>query len=218
MWITGDKCLLSLFLCGFTGTLSFMQHYVFGYGSLFSKESRANTAHTPHASLATLLDFARSWCFEDPEGYCALGITQATNNAVNGVLVHVEPHQLPYFDVRETGYRRVDVTQQLATRELLEQGDTVWTYIIEHPALPCVCHPITQTYLDVVLVGCLEYGHASAREFMETTDGWERTLINDRDTPIFKRGLRTAPFNHIDSLLTEFGLCTEYSSPHARPE
>jgi len=129
-----------------------MQHFLFGYGSLFSRESRANTAHTPRAQLATLHDVARSWCFEDPEGYCALGITQQSGGEVNGVLVHVAQEQLPHFDVREAGYTRCNVSAQFAQGEMPEGKVRVWTYVIDEPVHACDCHPIAQTYLDVVLV------------------------------------------------------------------
>jgi hypothetical protein len=82
----------------------------------------------------------------------------------------------------------------------------VWTYVIDEPVHACDCHPITQTYLDVVLAGCLEYGAHAASRFLDTTDGWERTLINDRHEPIFTRGLRNAPHTVIDRLLAEKGL------------
>jgi len=178
-----------------------MPHYIFGYGSLFSQESRERTAPTPQAWLATLRTYARSWCFEDPEGYCALGITHNELAHVNGVLIRVDAAHLPHFDEREAGYVRRDVTGQVACDVAIERNAVIWTYVIETPAPPCTCHPIAQTYLDVTLTGCLEYGAHIAEEFLRTTHGWERPWAHDRNLPIFKRGLRSAPHESIDALL-----------------
>lgn len=42
-------------------------------------------------------------------------------------------------------------------------------------------YPILQTYLDTCLKGYLEYGEAFAIEFLETTTGWSKFWLNDRE-------------------------------------
>jgi hypothetical protein len=46
---------------------------------------------------------------------------------------------------------------------------------------PDVEHPLLQSYIDVVIEGGLEYGEEFAREIVETTDGWSRSWLNDRE-------------------------------------
>jgi len=192
-----------------------MQHFIFGYGSLFSTESRANTANVPHAIPAVLNDYKRGWYFHDAEGYTALGITEQVRSTTNGVLVSVQKDQLPEFDMREGGYDRVLVPHnKLASGEkgVFKPEDKIWTYVVKNIQKPTQDHPIVQTYLDLTLIGCLEHGETTAREFVDTTHAWSRHWINDRRNPIFKRCLKYAPHTTLDTYLTPIlGIRKDYA-------
>lgn len=45
---------------------------------------------------------------------------------------------------------------------------------------PSISYPILQTYVDVCLAGCLEYGEDFAKEFIMSTFLWSRFWLNDR--------------------------------------
>jgi hypothetical protein len=72
---------------------------------------------------------------------------------------------------------------------------------------PSVHFPILQTYIDVVVSGCLEHGDAFAREFIQTTFKWSPYWLNERELAR-RPWLHQAQYMHIDALLGE--LVPEY--------
>ena len=43
------------------------------------------------------------------------------------------------------------------------------------------CFPILQSYIDICILGCLEYGEEAAKEFIQSTQGWQQAVwLNDR--------------------------------------
>ena len=77
---------------------------------------------------------------------------------------------------------------------------------VEAPGLgllpPSITHPILQTYIDVCLSGCLEYGEEFAREFIATTFLWTPYWLNERQ--IARRPwLHCKQYVKIDQLLRE---------------
>ncbi|KAJ3156152.1 hypothetical protein HDU86_004120 [Geranomyces michiganensis] len=56
---------------------------------------------------------------------------------------------------------------------------------LHHTPTPTI--PIPQSYVDVVLEGCLEYGPAFAADFVLHTKGWEGVWVNDRHADISVR-------------------------------
>jgi hypothetical protein len=81
-------------------------------------------------------------------------------------------------------------------------ASNVWVYITNTRVAPTLDCPITQSYLDVVVTGCLEIGKDFVAEFVRTTDGWDGFWINDRDQPRYRRHI-SADAEHIDTLLGE---------------
>ena len=69
---------------------------------------------------------------------------------------------------------------------------------------PSIQYPVLQTYLDVVITGCLEYGEDFAKEFIQTTFQWSPYWLNER-------ALARRPWVHepryvkIDSILKDTG-------------
>lgn len=62
----------------------------------------------------------------------------------------------------------------------------VWMYVPETHERPTSDFPVVQTYLDVVLNGCMQWGGVSAaEEFIRTTGGWSEYFLND--TPLGRR-------------------------------
>lgn len=128
--------------------------------------------------------------------------------------------------VFEKGFAKRRQGEQNATLD----GDSsisVWVYIQSYD-LPANPHyPITQSYLDIIMRGCLSISFDFARRFLETTDGWwhdskashqtggesaqdnivdHHTWINDRHKPMYVRADSDYSIKHgnvIDKLIEE---------------
>ena len=187
--------------------------FIFGFGSLISSESRSLTGDTGSCIPAKLTGFQRSWSGAFPildsslPGMTAVSVAEKADGSVNGVLVEIEPKNIPAFDKREEGYARVEVPMdkvQLcydaeatedASSTTLPSGSTIWVYIAPVTP-PSTTTPILQSYLDVILLGCLEYGEQFAKDFLLTTAGWEVAhhgcFVNDRTKPAYRRATQAA--------------------------
>ena len=133
-------------------------HYVFGYGSLVNASSRARSGYTGDAIPVRVLGLCRSWNVSVPpldtatseNGFTAresavvggrmtaLGTVFQVGSVTNGVLVAVDDVELPKFDARERGYRRIALDpsavsvaegRQFARKDLLGGGCLIWVYV-----------------------------------------------------------------------------------------
>ncbi|KAJ3128707.1 hypothetical protein HK098_003699 [Nowakowskiella sp. JEL0407] len=105
------------------------------------------------------------------------------DHVCNGVLFAVTEKQLYAFDRREFNYLRIGIPHRLITplREdskfALSENDLVWAYLL--PSHRCRLadefHPLIQTYVDVVLYGCLTISKEFANEFIISS--WSDTPI-----------------------------------------
>ncbi|MBI2141872.1 gamma-glutamylcyclotransferase, partial [Candidatus Woesearchaeota archaeon] len=170
--------------------------YIFGYGSLISQESRARTGITGEAIPVIVSGAERGWVHPAPSmGITALGVTYSSGSKglCNGVIFSVDERQLPEFDRRETGYTRIAMPRvnigPINPRAHLPPG-AIWTYSINNPEIPKETLPIAQSYLDVVLLGCInEGGERFALAFVTLTAGWNAPWVNDRESPRYTRHL-----------------------------
>ena len=177
-------------------------NFIFGYGSLINSQSRNSTAATPIAAIpvrvSPALGYIRSWNDRSLSGFTALGLRKPgpgeAARTINGVLYPVDDDNMSKFDAREQGYVRVEVP--LADIEAvgwqpLPTSGRIWVYVPEDPARPGepgvglagpnAEFPLLESYIDVVVEGGLEYGPDFAREILETTDGWNKYWLNDRE-------------------------------------
>ena len=72
-----------------------------------------------------------------------------------------------------------------------------------HPAEPDF--PVSQTYIDTCLAGCLEHGgQEEAKRFIAQTSLWEHPRVNDRVAPQYPRAalVDSKQIEHIDTLLS----------------
>lgn len=173
-----------------------MTQYLFGYGSLIDAESRAKTGDTGTAYPVRVSGLQRAWHVIAPRsGYTVVGVTSRQGASCNGVLVAIKPHELPRFDARERFYHRVMIPQRAVT--MLSGArvscPTIWTYMTSCPGEPSHQYPLVQSYIDVILTGCLALGTDFVSEFIETTHGWGSDWLNDRTHPRYQRAMAAVP-------------------------
>lgn len=134
-----------------------------------------------------------------------LGAVVETTSVCNGVLVKASDDYLVSIDSRETkhGYSRVKLPSAFvrSSYDAVVSAHDTWIYLIDTPTVPTQDCPIAQSYLDVVLAGCLEISEDFAAEFILTTHGWEHFWINDRTQPRYRRYVQ-ADAKRIDSFLS----------------
>lgn len=187
------------------------KHYIFGYGSLICSQSRAITAPTlaskpAHPIMARHVE--RTWTARD-RTMTFMGVRFREGASCAGVLLPVNEKELAKFDVREEGYDRIYLTlQQLEKVPFLSDNDghdvlsnkdaRVWIYVHKCPIPANPSFPIVQSYVDIILRGCLSISNEFAASFLETTQGWHHdgddnaiadhyTWVDDRHCPLYVR-------------------------------
>ena len=184
-------------------------NFIVGYGSLINSASRDSTAGEPTPAIPVrvlgLFGFIRSWNHHSPPdslaGFTALGLRKQkpgeSGVTINGVLYEAKGADMTKFDQREAGYVRIEVPisqiEAVGWQRLPETGH-LWIYVTRNSAAeavqvvadeslrePDADHPLLQSYIDVVVEGGLEYGPDFARELLDTTVGWSRFWLNDRE-------------------------------------
>jgi hypothetical protein len=182
-----------------------MQHYLFGYGSLINAESRARTGDSGQALPVRVAGLQRGWNFAvRSRGLTAVGVTWQSQAQCNGVLVAVSASELPKFDARERGYERLPVPPQAVTvlSDAAVPVGNLWVYAVPRPQPASTACPIVQSYVDIILLGCLDLGQGFAHEFIDTTSGWEAPWVDDRQQPAYQRAMaHVSEADTIDALL-----------------
>ncbi|MBU1974565.1 MAG: gamma-glutamylcyclotransferase [Nanoarchaeota archaeon] len=177
-----------------------MQDYLFGYGSLICTVSRDRDAHSCKAIPVRVKGLQRCWNYHNPSRKRnALGVVVKEGASCNGVIFAVD--DFSSLNKREQGYDLVEIK---ASEIEVISGELplgkFWVYIPKESILPTVSSPIQQSYLDVVMTGCLEYGEEFAVEFVRSTE-WSLPWVNDRNEPNYSSYLKNTPIEKIDLIL-----------------
>jgi cation transport regulator ChaC len=98
--------------------------FIFGYGSLINSASRNSTAGKTVPAIpvrvSAAFGYVRAWDDRSTSGFTALGLRKPGANekagTINGVLYPVEGGDMAKYDVREQGYRRVEVSRERSSR------------------------------------------------------------------------------------------------------
>jgi hypothetical protein len=133
----------------------------------------------------------------------AVSVEEDASASCNGVLVQIDASEIEKFDYREAGYTRVRIAVDrvtAATDTALPGlgGADIWCYVSKTPGgRPSDTFPILQTYVDVMILGCLEISLDFAKQFVTTTMHWNpapvdfasnpKSYINDRHAPAYLR-------------------------------
>lgn len=135
--------------------------------------------------------------------------SSGNGETINGVLYPVYEN-IEEFDKREEGYFRlrlkIDQIESLSWQKLPDYDCKIYIYCLNkqnQSQRPTCDLPILQTYVDIIINGCLEYGEIFAKEFIKTTYGWSKWWLNDRT--IARRPWINQPnFKIINKLLKKY--------------
>jgi dephospho-CoA kinase len=181
--------------------------WVFGYGSLVSAASVASTIGrtvTPGDGFAPaeLRGFGRRWNYGvsaagvsvEPDGsvrawtIVALGLVEAQDEVVNGVVVRVSLGELALLDRREQNYDRVDVTHLVTDSGLVD--DDVVTYVPRtEPVERCSAAreagtaAVEQRYWDLVDGAFADLGADHLDRYHATTPRPDVPIVTMRRVP-----------------------------------
>ena len=177
----------------------------FGFGSLVNR----NTLRTDYVSLlpARLKGWRRHWqsrthTLDDP--VALLSIHRDVSCMINGMIIVDRVENLPLVDEREAGYDRVAVHNndiEFVNGFTGPNGDpsaavpdTIYVYVAKEDTSLPGDGMLLQSYLDAVLQGFHnEFGADGVTHFLETTIGFERNIIMDRENPRYPRAVDLSP-------------------------
>ena len=172
-------------------------HYVLGYGSLICPQSRAITAPTlaNRAAIPVVVqNVERTWAKRSRRGMTVMGVRFRKGAECVGVLLPVTETELAQFDKREVGYDRYELhpddvepvpflqddyyKDTFLENEEFKKPSKIWIYVQQDLTPAGRNHPIAQSYVDIILRGCLSISEEFAHEFIATTKGWHPKELN----------------------------------------
>ena len=190
------------------------KHYIFAYGSLINSASRRVTGTAGNSIPVRVQGLKRYWVSFASTNMRAVGVRPDTDSDCNGVLFEVPVAELDKFDIREQGYVRQALSHEQVTylqpcHNQPSENHRIWVYIYPEDPNKAQFNPISQAYLDVILLGCLEVDESYAREFLETTYLWQ-DWHNDRPQPRYPRAIKHHQEHRLDVLLAS--CCDEFTA------
>lgn len=197
--------------------------YIVGYGSLMNASSKHLSEPNAGVNLpVSVTGFQRSWNTHGYFGITFLGVQPSKLASMVAALYRdfLEDGQLgSESDAREMSYCRVAVDPTAIS--MLDGSTTpspsqIWIYVNkpETLAAPNAENPITQSYVDLFISGCMQLqARVSDPKFdfveqcVRTTKGWSKHWVNDRLYP--RRPLANNPMagqidQHLKRLLPDF--------------
>jgi len=180
--------------------------YYFGYGSLVNRDTRPTGEF---AVSARLFGWRRVWGHRTSDSERELQGTSLSIDplaspdagAIDGVIARMPATDLAILDERETGYERLE----LPAADFLTPTDVDIKSVYVYRSLPLnrlradEQHPILQSYVDCVLEGYrCRFGEDGLMQMIDTTDGWDGPLLNDREKPHYPRAV------YVDALWQDY--------------
>jgi hypothetical protein len=128
---------------------------------------------------------------------CVLTVERCEGVELDGILLLENSENLERYDKREIGYRRERIEhERISIDSSPEAGarlpDEYYVYTSErqHHRPGNDEFPILRSYVDCVLAGYLEvWGRSGTERFVESTQGWEAPILDDRAAPIYPRAV-----------------------------
>ncbi len=157
--------------------------YFFGYGSLVNRQTHAY----PRAVHAEVHGWQRFWRGTGLRKVAFLSAEPASGGVIKGLIAARSGNDWAALDLREEAYIRHRVKDISHVHGDLD----VQIYSVASQHLDGGSHPILLSYLDTVIQGYLhEYGEDGARDFFDTTGGWDTPITHDRADPVYPRATR----------------------------
>ena len=177
-----------------------MIHYLLGYGSLITKESRYNTSITGKCLPVKLNNYKRYWnarINKNKKKYTAVSIEYSPDSKINAIITVINKDDLPFYDKREQNYERIRIKnsdiRDYETNKVISNKAIIWTYKIKprFNKLSSYKYPILQSYIDLILTGCNRISYKFMVDFINSTSNWSNTKdnrynwVNDRKKPVY---------------------------------
>ncbi len=181
----------------------------FGYGSLVNRD----TLRTKFLGIraAQVRGWRRFWLYRGEGTLALLSVRRDSEAAIDGVVVYDRADQLAAVDARECDYdRRLVQPPDLVIRPDAPVRTPVYLYEgrRDREITEARRAPILQSYLDAVMQGFLAvHGESGLERFVAETEGFETTILRDRDAPRYPRSvaLRPGEVERFDALLAARG-------------
>ena len=183
--------------------------WLFGYGSIINRDSRNGTSNTFETYPARIYGFKRKWDqVYHGVGVIKTSENNDTVNGVlsritSGSIGDFDLRECPYGYVRtEIPFQKCQILSEIIKDKPLlspKPGDIIYTYLLPRVAVILnqgdiaklvpkeivnmdfyKVNKILQSYMDVILSGCLDYDIDFAVEFIKTTFNWH-SIYNDRN-------------------------------------
>lgn len=197
------------------------KHYLVGYGSLLSHDSRSRYSNIFCPNMPIVLEgWRREWLARGlADLQTGLGVSQIESAQLNAVLLPIEQISTE-LRTREQDYQFVEVKpasikaslgSSLAHTELIKihanpDKNKIWICANLHKKQADFHYPINQTYLDTCLVGCFDLGIDNfAADFIQHTHFWQHGWVNDRNNSRYVRAAKVSQQQRIqiDQLLEQ---------------
>jgi glutathione-specific gamma-glutamylcyclotransferase len=166
--------------------------WLFAYGSLVNEKTWDSPRDARPVAVA---GWIRQWrhCVHTPFGdVCGLTLDRLDGSNIEGLAMAVQASDWSRLNAREIGYERSRIDGRFFTGETASLG----VYIARGETLRWASRdfPILLSYVDCILDGYnSRYGRAGVRAFVETTQGWDLPIIDDRSAPIYPRAIVLRP-------------------------
>lgn len=195
------------------------QHYLVGYGSLLSHDSRSrySNIYCPNMPVE-VKGWRREWLARGLKDLqTGLGVSQMQSATLNAVLLPIEQISAE-LRTREQDYQFVEIDpasikssdgsqrtlSELEKIQTTPENYKIWICANVHKMQADNHYPIYQTYLDTCLVGCFDMGIDNfAAQFIQHTHFWQHGWVNDRNSARYARAAKVTAQQHqqIDQLL-----------------
>jgi len=171
----------------------------FGFGSLVNRDT-LRTDFIDHIP-ASLHGWRRHWQTRSktaerfgnsPTELVLLSIHEDRTCILDGAIVIDHISNLAAVDEREAGYSRVRLDRSvLDVPGDIELPGDIYVYVA-HPVDPSEDGKgaLLQSYLDAVMQGyLLSFGEEGVSKFIDTTVGFNRSIVTDRTVPVYPRSV-----------------------------
>lgn len=174
--------------------------HFFGYGSLVNRDTHSFAP----IHLSRIDGWRRVWHRAPIRPAAFLSVIRDRDSSIDGVIAPVPNDDWVALDAREYAYDRIAVTDAVTHAAPDVRDISIYAIPPDSSAPPDEEHPILLSYIDVVLQGYLrEYGEPGALRFIQTTEGWNTPVKDDRDAPVYPRArlLSDSERSFVDDML-----------------